>query len=144
MSPFLFAVFAAAGAAVAYCVGNDGYKATAYVVAVVAAILLWQASLGHPRPLWGSRPEAIVLAYAFDEPRAIYLWIESTGSSVPEAIELPWNESEAAELASAMAAGARQRRPVEMRGSSARRGEARGRPMFYPAPVPPLAAKTTP
>lgn len=98
----LAAFFVFIGGYVLLALSRVGWRRWAgpWIMSVVylAAAGLILLSLGAPRPLWTfawSDEKARVLAYALDEPRAIYLWVLPEGQQVPVAVALPWSTTAA-------------------------------------------------
>ncbi|HTU55746.1 MAG TPA: hypothetical protein VMF62_17415 [Acetobacteraceae bacterium] len=137
-------------------------RAGAFCCLVAALAVLWWASLGWPRPILDADlpligvPAGTVAAFVFDEPRAIYVWLVVPGGRVPIALQLPWQEDDAAALVRAAEQAKRNGTDVHLRqGRAPRTGERprgsasagsppTGSPMFYAAPAPALPPKHVP
>jgi len=124
-------------------------------VTFVLTAALAEELLGHPKPIaveWRSG-EATVIAYDFDEGRAIYVWLAWPEEDVPRAYALPWDEHVAREIAEAQQgvdadggevvaalAGGRSDEPgerFENQSSGSTDGSLEDRDvMFYPVPHP--------
>ena len=147
MGAAIFAGAAALTGALCLFAARPWLKAGAYCALVVAMGAMWWASLGRPRPVLLGIPAGTVAAFSLDEPRAIYVWLMPPGARVPVALALPWNERDAAALHHAMRVAQHMGTRVKMRAyTGSRRGSGIFdiRPLFYPAPNPPLPAKQRP
>lgn len=113
------------------------------ILIVLYADILWCGvqALGHPKPTWATLPsaeEAQLIAYQFDEPHAIYLWLRVPWTSEPIAYSIPWQEQQAKQLQETAQRGAADGTPIVVK----RRSKwAAGDVMAYPAPVAPLPDK---
>lgn len=113
------------------------------VLGVMYAALLYCGfqALGHPKPAWvelSGSDEARLIAYQFDEGRAIYLWLQVQGVAEPVAYSLPWEEGKAAAVHRAAHQGTLAGTPVMVQGVM---GSSRGDFKAYARPVQPLPAK---
>ncbi|MGH7102317.1 MAG: hypothetical protein ACREFJ_07950 [Acetobacteraceae bacterium] len=104
--------------------------------------------MGASTPVLFGAPHGTVVAFSFDEPRAIYAWLQAPDARAPLAIALPWRERVAAPLERAEQRAKAARVALKTRGRSGGNGNGpvqhRVAPMFYPAPAPALAAKPSP
>ena len=109
-----------------------------------AAVLLGGAQvLGRAKPAWLGLPaarEVEVIAAAYNEPVAIYVWCREAGSLEPRAYVLPWREMLAAELHQALRASEEDGVPVMLKLPLGPWSPAVPA-MPYPAPQPPLPLK---
>ncbi len=160
--PAVCAVTAIVVGAVSLWGRGEWLRAGAFCCLVAALALVWWVSLGWPRPVLNANlplvgaPAGTVAAFAFDEPRAIYVWLVVPGGRVPIALRLPWQEEDAVALAQAAERAKRNGTEVRMRGARTPRLGARprgnssagspptGNPMFYAAPAPALPPKQVP
>ena len=146
MSAALYGLLALMAGAASLFARREWVRAGAYCLLLVGLAGVWIASLGHPRPvgLGGNPRSGTVVAFSLDEPDAIYVWLMRPGAREPLALELPWRMRDAVALAKAAEAAKQSGAEVRMRGGSHRGGHGtdRAQPMFYPAPPPPLPAKT--
>lgn len=146
MSAALYGAAALLVGAASLFARREWLRAGAYCLLLVSLAGVWIASLGHPRPveLGFSAPSGTVIAFSLDEPHAIYVWLMGPGAREPIAFELPWRMQDAVALAKAADAAKQSGASLRMRGGSDRGVHEAGRtqPMFYPAPPPPLPAKT--
>ncbi len=147
--PIVFGLLALSIGTCALAVRGARVRAASFCVTVVLAAVLWQASLGRPRPPVFDNPTGTVVSYRFDEPRAIYLWMLAPGERAPTAFALPWSERQAAELQEAAEQARKSGNSLEAQKSAERRGNlfdprltARDRLRFYPARHQPLPAKS--
>jgi hypothetical protein len=85
-------------------------RVMAFCCLLAALPLLWQASLGFPRPtdLDLAKPSGTVVSYVVDEPKSIFVWLVPDGSKLPRAYSFPFEASKALQLQRAFA-DARQR-----------------------------------
>jgi hypothetical protein len=143
-------------------------RVMAFGCLVAALPMLWQASLGLPRPtdLDLRKPSGTVVSYVVDEPKSIFVWLVPDGSKLPRAYSFSFETRKALQLQKAFA-DARQHgsevrmdlggsnksgNPADPHGSPGQiRAEATGSsdrptdgPDFYPAPqrANPLKADT--
>lgn len=144
-------------------------RVAAFCALLVALPMLWQSSLGLPRPteLDLADPSGTVVSYVVDEPKAILVWLVPDGSNLPRAYSLAFETSRALQLQKAFADARHQGSEVRMEpgvgrnkagghGESDRapgqvrtdasdgRDQAADGPDFYPAPqrANPLKADT--
>lgn len=149
-APILYGILALALGAGALQARGAWVRACAFGLTLLVAAALWQTSLGRPRAALFSFPAGTVVGYTFDEPHAIYLWMERPGERQPTAYALPWSERKAAQLQQAAEEAKKHGEPLK----AGRKG--RGRKglfasivntmsddtRFYPAHVQPLPPKT--
>jgi hypothetical protein len=80
---------------------NLWVRSLSYTGLVISVVLVWQISLGQPRPIfhspWGF-PSGQVIGYRLAEPDYLFLWILPKNAEIPEAIQLPWSENTAKQL----------------------------------------------
>jgi hypothetical protein len=148
--PVLFGLLAVTVGACAISARGAWVRAAAFTVTLGLSGALWQLSLGEPRPVLFAAPSGTVVGYHLDEPRAIYLWVTPTGSAVPAAYELPWSESQAAQLQLAAEQAEKHGQALRV-GRAGPAGRVHGRPgrmsaaagevRFYPERERPLPAK---
>jgi hypothetical protein len=140
-------------------------RVMAFCCLVAALPLLWQASLGFPRPadLDLGKPSGTMVSYLVDEPRSIFVWLVPDGSKLPRAYSFSFEIRKALQLQKAFADARQQGSEVRMEpGGSSKSGslsDARGQsradasggsgrtangPDFYPVPqrADPLKAET--
>lgn len=103
---------------------------------------------GRPKPvrdewLQTAAAEAVVLAFAMREGKAIHLWLELPGLDEPRAYRLPWSRKLAQELQDAARAAERAGTEVAMRSPFEPSLDER-EPRFYPQPQPASPAKEVP
>lgn len=68
-------------------------------LSVIIPFILVTLSLGNPVQQWMMKgQEYEVIAFTYEEGKAIYLWARPDGGSRPVYIELPWSEPNASEL----------------------------------------------
>lgn len=149
MSAAIFAAVALVVGAASLFAQSAWVRAGTYVCLVLAMFGLWWASLGVPRPVLFGAPQGTVVAFSFDEPRAIYVWLQAPDARAPVAIALPWHERVAALLQRAEQQAKASGAALKMRGQHEGGGNGvpvrrQVAPMFYPAPAPALAAKQSP
>lgn len=114
------------------------------VLAVMYAAMLYCGfqAMGYPKPAWvelSGADEARLIAYQFDEGRAIYLWLQVQGVSEPIAYSLPWKEGQAAAVYRASQEAKKAGTPVMVQGVMGQRSK--GDFKAYAAPVRPLPQK---
>jgi hypothetical protein len=143
-------------------------RVSAFCALLVALPMLWQTSLGLPRPadLDLAKPSGTVVSYVVDEPKSIFVWLVPDGGNLPRAYSFSFETRKALQLQKAFADARQQGSEVRMKpgGSNksssmpdARDNSRQSRadasslsdrttdgPDFYPAPQPtnPLKAGT--
>ena len=148
--PILFALFAFTLGICTLTVRHAWARASTFCLAVALAAVIWQTSLGRPRPPLFDSPAGTVVSYRFDEPHAIYLWMLPPGEHAPTAFALPWSERQASQLQQAAEQARKQGEPLQARGNGARGALAgfqlasqKSEMRFYPAnhqALPPKAS----
>jgi hypothetical protein len=145
-------------------------RVVAFCALLAALPMLWQTSLGLPRPidLELGKPSGTVVSYVVDEPKSILVWLVPDGSNLPRAYAFSFESRKALQLQKAFADARQQGNAVRMDpgGGSNKSGgltDAHGNPGesradassasdrttdgpdFYPAPqrASPLKADTT-
>jgi hypothetical protein len=75
-------------------------RASVFCALLCALSLVWQSSLGLPRPtmLEPREPQGTVVSYVVDEPKTILLWLVADGSSIPRSYALPFDIKRAMQL----------------------------------------------
>lgn len=96
--PIVFGLLALSAGVCAMAVHGAWVRAGSFCLTVALAAVLWQTSLGRPRPPVFDTPSGTVVSFRFDEPHAIYLWMLPTGARTPTAFALPWSERQAAQI----------------------------------------------
>ena len=135
---------------------------------MAALPILWQTSLGFPRPadLDLGKPSGTVVSYVVDEPKSIFVWLVPDGANLPRAYSFSFETRKALQLQKAFADARQHGSEVRMEpGGSSKSGSLadsggnpdQGRadasrssdrttdgPDFYPAPqrANPLKADT--
>lgn len=155
MTPLFVALVAVIAGMVAISKACLSIRAIAYVNLVGCIFLLWQSSLGKPRPVgWNAGISGRVVAYQLEEPVAILVWIVPNGELEPIYIKLPWRRNKAQKLVAAAAAAKAnhsaimadiRKHPHKGKGK-APAGQQRSTlhrmsPVFYGAPPPMLPPK---
>jgi hypothetical protein len=143
--PVMFGLLAVTVGACAITWRGAWIRATAFTLSLGLSGALWQVSLGQPRPVLFSAPTGTVVGYHLDEPRAIYLWVTPPGSAVPAAYQLPWSESQAAQLQAAAEQAQKRGQPLQVgrtQGRPGRISHQQGEVRFYPRQQQPLPPKT--
>lgn len=81
--------------------GRWGAVAATIIIGLLSAYG-FSIALGYPKPLWAEihvgKKEIKVLAAAFDEGKAIYIFTEVPWSPVPHSYSLPWNTQQADQM----------------------------------------------
>jgi hypothetical protein len=85
-------------------------RVMAFCCLLAALPMLWQTSLGFPRPtgLVLGKPLGTVVSYVVDEPKSIFVWLVPDGSKLPRVYSFSFEARTALQLQSAFA-DARQR-----------------------------------
>ena len=140
-------------------------RVMAFCCLVAALPMLWQASLGFPRPtdLDLGKPSGTVVSYVVDEPKSIFVWLVPDGSKLPRAYSFSFETRKALQLQKAFADARQHGSEVRMEpgggNKSSSLSDARGQsradasgvsdrtangPDFYPVPqrADPLKAET--
>ncbi len=107
-----------------------------YPVLCVALYLSGAEALSRAKPLWmewRDLSDVEVIAYHFDEPHGIYLWLDIAGE--PRAEVIPWNIEQAKQLQEASQKARDGDQKLKMNGNWERSLDGRER-LFYAAPQP--------
>jgi hypothetical protein len=85
-------------------------RVLAFCALLAALPILWQTSLGLPRPvdLDLGKPSGTVVSYVVDEPKSIFVWLVPDGGSLPRAYSFSFETRKALQLQKAFE-NARQR-----------------------------------
>jgi len=106
-SPAIFAIISLLlGAVVLFSSRERNWLRVMAFCALVAALpMLWQASLGLPRPtdLELGKPSGTVVSYVVDEPKSILVWLVPDGSNLPRAYAFSFESRKALQLQKAFA-----------------------------------------
>jgi hypothetical protein len=80
-------------------------RVMAFCALVAALPMLWQASLGLPRPtdLDLGKPSGTVVSYVVDEPKSILVWLVPDGGTLPRAYSFSFETRKALQLQKAFA-----------------------------------------
>ena len=80
-------------------------RVSAFCALLVALPMLWQTSLGLPRPtdLDLGKPSGTVVSYVVDEPKSILVWLVPDGSNLPRAYSFSFETKKALQLPKAFA-----------------------------------------
>jgi hypothetical protein len=140
-------------------------RVMAFCCLVAALPMLWQASLGFPRPtdLDLGKPSGTVVSYVVDEPKSIFVWLVPDGGKLPRAYSFSFETRKALQLQKAFADARQHGSEVRMEPAGSNKSgslsDARGQsradaldagdrtangPDFYPVPqrADPLKAET--
>ncbi|MGH7660810.1 MAG: hypothetical protein ACRENA_07850 [Vulcanimicrobiaceae bacterium] len=121
---------------------SSALRAGAFAVLVVGMFVLWYASTGVPRLQYLHVPRGTVLSFRLDEPKAIYLWLVPDGDVRPIALELPWRNDVAGNLADAARERGQSGDVLKMRNGTTGMG-LQTKPEFYLSHVVGLPPKPT-
>src|ERR1700761_6704285 len=91
-------------------------RVTAFCALLVALPMLWQTSLGLPRPadLDLAKPSGTVVSYVVDEPRSIFVWLVPDGGKLPRAYSFSFKVGKALQLQKAFKDARQQGSAVRM------------------------------
>src|SRR5271167_4661515 len=72
-------------------------RVMAFCVLLVTLPMLWQTSLGLPRPadLDLGKPSGTAVSYVVDEPKSIFVWLVPDGGAVPRAFSFSFESGKA-------------------------------------------------
>jgi hypothetical protein len=91
-------------------------RVMAFCALLAALPMLWQTSLGLPRPidLDLGKPSGTVVSYVVDEPKSILVWLVPDGSNLPRAYAFSFESKKALQLQKAFADARQQGNAVRM------------------------------
>jgi hypothetical protein len=91
-------------------------RVLAFCGLIAALPVLWQTSLGLPRPtdLDLAKPSGTVVSYVVDEPKSIFVWLVPDGGNPPRAYSFSFEAAKALQLQTAFANARKQGSEVRM------------------------------
>jgi hypothetical protein len=109
-------------------------RVIAFCALIAALPMLWQTSLGLPRPaeLDFAKPSGTVVSYVVDEPKSIFAWLVPDTGNPPCASSFSFEATKALQLRKAFADARKQGSEVRVESGGSRKT---GGPDFYPVPL---------